>query len=855
MDVFKTLLLDTPDSLNAITGTLQIANGGTGATSAAGARDNLLPDYTGNVGKVLTVNAGATDVEWTTDGAGTVTSVDVSGGTTGLTTSGGPVTSSGTITLAGTLAVANGGTGITSLGSGVATFLGTPSSANLAAAVTDETGTGALVFANSPTLVTPALGTPASGVVTNLTGTASININGTVGATTPSTVAATTGTFSGSVKVSGPITNAAANSVLFAHNGTDAQVWALGPNISTQGQLVIVPAQSDASGAAVAATFNASGGNGAWGATTPSTGAFTTLSANTTNDVYGLKVNAADSRLRILGHLSGFGGALIDAVNTAESAHVPLLITANNLTIRDEATDVATFSSTGLAVTGALSATGLYTSSVGNNLPFITANGAGTGWSAMRIDNNGGTTYIGTESSVGGTLVGGSTAYDALIRTHTGLSISTNSGSGTQLRVSSTGLAVTGALSSTTGANFATSSGNVGIGTASPSGKLEISLTTGGAGQIITGIDNTTGVYSQWRVNGTATKGFIGTANQIVSGTSINDFAIDAASPASGKLHLSSTGQTVLTITGDSDSSGADVGYTGITMAWSGAERWNIGPAGTGTNNLVFRGAGSNLMTLTTGGDLGIGTASPGAKLDVDGAMRASGTATGFPTLLQLRAFVNASNSSGANLAWTQADGTVGLNMFTDANGGTSRILSQGPLTLHSGATGITAANEVVSITSTGLAVTGTLSCTGALSKGSGSFRIDHPLPSKSATHQLVHSFIEGPKADLIYRGKIALVGGKASVNIDAAATMTEGTFDVLCRDVQCFTTNESGWTAVRGNVVGNILTLEAQDSSSTDTVSWMVIGERKDPHIMETDWTDENGRVIVEPLKPEKSN
>ncbi len=46
-------------------------------------------------------------------GAGTVTSVDVSGGTTGLTTSGGPVTSSGTVTLAGTLAVANGGTNAT----------------------------------------------------------------------------------------------------------------------------------------------------------------------------------------------------------------------------------------------------------------------------------------------------------------------------------------------------------------------------------------------------------------------------------------------------------------------------------------------------------------------------------------------------------------------------------------------------------------------------------------------------------------------------------------------------------------------------------------------------------------------
>ena len=53
---------------------------------------------------------------------------------------------------------------------GVGTFLATPSSANLAAAVTNETGTGALVFATSPTLVTPALGTPASGTLTNTTG-------------------------------------------------------------------------------------------------------------------------------------------------------------------------------------------------------------------------------------------------------------------------------------------------------------------------------------------------------------------------------------------------------------------------------------------------------------------------------------------------------------------------------------------------------------------------------------------------------------------------------------------------------------------------------------------------------------
>ena len=59
----------------------------------------------------------------------------------------------------GTLPVANGGTGITSFGSGVATFLGTPSSANLATALTDETGTGVAVFNVSPALTTPKITT------------------------------------------------------------------------------------------------------------------------------------------------------------------------------------------------------------------------------------------------------------------------------------------------------------------------------------------------------------------------------------------------------------------------------------------------------------------------------------------------------------------------------------------------------------------------------------------------------------------------------------------------------------------------------------------------------------------------
>jgi hypothetical protein len=317
MDIFKTLLLDTPVS-TAISGTVAVNQGGTGATTAADARVNLLPSYTGNANKVLSLNSGATDVEWTTNGAGTVTSVDltagtgisvsggpitstgsitvtntapdqtvvltastgistsgtypnftitnsapdqtvvltqggtttitgtypnftissadqytgtvtsvdVSGGTTGLTTSGGPVTGSGTITLAGTLAVANGGTGLTSGTSGgvlAFTASGTLASSSAlasnaivvgggagAAPSTITTGTGVVTAlgvntgtAGAFVVDGGALGTPSSGTVTNLTGTASININGTVGATTAAAGKFTTLDASGNVGFDG----------------------------------------------------------------------------------------------------------------------------------------------------------------------------------------------------------------------------------------------------------------------------------------------------------------------------------------------------------------------------------------------------------------------------------------------------------------------------------------------------------------------------------------------------------------------------------------------------------------------------------------------------------------------------
>ena len=102
-----------------LSGTLAIGSGGTGATTVTAARVNLLPSYTGNAGKVLAINSGATDLEWiSVAGAGTVTSINASGGTTGMTFTGGPITSAGTLTLAGTLITSNGGTGLSSYTAG-----------------------------------------------------------------------------------------------------------------------------------------------------------------------------------------------------------------------------------------------------------------------------------------------------------------------------------------------------------------------------------------------------------------------------------------------------------------------------------------------------------------------------------------------------------------------------------------------------------------------------------------------------------------------------------------------------------------------------------------------------------------
>jgi hypothetical protein len=161
-----------------------------------------------------------------------------------LTTPNLGIPSSATLTNATGLPIASG---ISGLGTGIASFLATPTSSNLISAVTDETGTGALVFANTPTLVTPVIGA-ATGTSLNLTGGVS------AGTSTLTSLSITNNeTVGGTLGVTGATTltslTASGSSTLTALTATGAATFSSTVRISTGAGLNRV-LTSDANGLA-----------------------------------------------------------------------------------------------------------------------------------------------------------------------------------------------------------------------------------------------------------------------------------------------------------------------------------------------------------------------------------------------------------------------------------------------------------------------------------------------------------------------------------------------------------------------------------------------------------------------------
>ena len=175
------------------------------------ARTTVLSNSSGTQPSALSFSAGTKDVFVTYPSSKSI-NLDASGNATALGT---PV--SATLTNATGLPISSG---VSGLGSNVATFLATPSSANLAAALTDETGSGANVFATSPTLVTPVLGVASATSINKVAFTAPATGSTLVIADGKTLTASNTLTFTGTD----------ASSVAFGTGGT--VLYAV-PNAST----------------------------------------------------------------------------------------------------------------------------------------------------------------------------------------------------------------------------------------------------------------------------------------------------------------------------------------------------------------------------------------------------------------------------------------------------------------------------------------------------------------------------------------------------------------------------------------------------------------------------------------------
>ncbi len=614
--------VDLTDAVSSVFGRTGAVVGVSTDYSAVGLTNTAIGASSPSTGAFTTVTASSTIAA-----TGTVTGSNLSGTNTGDQT-----TISGNAGSATILQTARNINGVSFNGSAditVTAAAGTLTGATLASGVTASSLT--------------SLGTIASLVAT----TADINggtIDGTaLGATAPSTVAATTGTFSGKVSIDGAASTYQLN-VRRAGGGGQLSInidGTTGPTIDRAIQYYAIGDATNVSSGHVfyarnnnatdvqAANISSTGLNStAIGATTPSTGAFTTLSA--TRGSAGvvatlLSGNAAQSPFISLGRASEDSRITIAAAgNDGLSGTVAgdIAIGSNtNIWLGTAGDGRVKISSTGLAVTGALSATGAIS---GQDL---------------RQANDGFLTY--DSGNVGSK------------------SLTVRDGAGnTRAVFSSTGLAVTGTLSSTTGANFATSSGSVGVGTTTPLCKTEV-YDSAVLGAFVPATRST------WRVlqvknfqrtnsgsaagisfqgdnaNGdTGSAGIVGINDNTTGGVMSLAFLTASANVSIERARIDSSGNVGIGTTSPASrlhilGAGTSSPILQLTTTGTGNRefRYVISGPGADYDTLFIQGntasGGTTFATrvaINANGNVGIGTDNPGSKLDVNGELRIGNT-------------------------------------------------------------------------------------------------------------------------------------------------------------------------------------------------------------------------------------